>query len=210
MMRRREMLAKTVWLVAMLAAGAPELVAQTSVPEPVLNGKTTEWLVASAALAAPASLRDGAEVRAWTAEERLVTLREGSNGIICLADRPGDGAFKAACYHDGLEPFMARGRELLRQGIRGEARNRARWEEIEAGTLPMPRAAMVYNLNFSTEDFDPATTDPAPGGRLHALYMPGATTESTGLPTRPGSGPWLMLPGTPQAHVMIALPAKGG
>jgi hypothetical protein len=176
--------------------------------EVVLNGKTAEWLVASAALAAPAELRDGAEVRGWTADDHLVTLREGSNGIICLADRPGDDRFSAACYHEGLEPFMQRGRELNREGIRGVARNERRWAEIEAGELPMPVMGMVYNLSFPSEDFDPATTDPATGGRLHAIYVPNATQASTGLPVQPGPEPWLMLPGTPSAHVMVGLPAK--
>jgi hypothetical protein len=171
-------------------------------------GPTREWLIASAILAAPASLRDGAEVRARTDDGHTRTLREGSNGIICLADVPGDGRFAAACYHSSLEPFMERGRELVRQGIEGGARNEIRWREIEAGELPMPAAAMVYNLQFPTEDFDPATTDPATGGRLHALYITGATAASTGLPVQPGEEPWLMHPGTPSAHIMIGLPAR--
>lgn len=194
-------------LVALLAAPAL-LSAQLGVDEVVLNGKTAEWLVSSAVLAAPSSLRDGAEVRAWTPHDRLVTLRPGTNGLICLADRPGDERFAAACYHEGLEPFMERGRELSRAGVSGTARNEARWAEIRAGALPMPDAAMVYNLGFPTDDFDPATVDPATGGRLHAIYMAGATPESTGLPATPGDGPWLMFPGTPSAHVMISLPAR--
>lgn len=189
-----------------LPAQRPEVEAEAT-GEAVLDGKSAAWLVESAILAAPLTLRDGAEVRAWTADDRLVVLRRGSNGIICLADRPGDGRFAAACYHEGLEPFMERGRELRRQGLEGMERNQRRWAEIEAGTLPMPTAGMVYNLGFASEDFDPASTDPATGGRLHAIYMAGATAESTGLPATPGDGPWLMFPGTPSAHVMIALPA---
>lgn len=184
------------------------LSAQSLEGEPVLNGKATDWMIESAVLAAPLTLREGAEVRAWTADDRLVVLRRGTNGLICLADRPGDDRFAASCYHEGLEAFMERGRELSRQGVEGNARNERRWAEIKAGTLAMPTAGMVYNLGFPTEDFDPASTDPATGGRLHAIYMAGATPESTGLPSTPGDGPWLMFPGTPSAHVMIALPAK--
>jgi hypothetical protein len=171
-------------------------------------GPNPEWQIASAVLAVPAALRDGAEVRARTDDGHTPTLREGSNGMTCLADVPGDGRFAAACYHDSLEPFMERGRELARQGIEGAARDEMRWREIESGVLPMPVAAMVYNLQFPTEDFDPATTDPATGGRLHALYITGATAASTGLSVQPGAEPWLMHPGTPTAHVMIALPAR--
>jgi hypothetical protein len=176
--------------------------------EVVLNGKTRAWLIDSSVLAAPEALRAGAEVRAWTADENLVVLRAGTNDIICLADRPGDEAFAAACYHDGLEPFMERGRELVRQGVTGAQRDSVRWREIEAGTIPMPKAGMVYNLRFASEDFDPATTDPATGGRLHAIYMAGATPETTGIPAVPAEGPWLMGAGTPSAHVMISLPVR--
>jgi hypothetical protein len=171
------------------------------------DGRTAGWLIASAVLAAPPSLRDGAEVRAWVGDD-LITLRPGSNGIICLADQPGDDRFAAACYHEGLEPFMERGRELRRDGLEATQRNHVRWAEIAAGTLPMPAAGMVYNLSFPSPDFDPATTDAATGGRLHALYIPFAAPEDTGLPVRPGDGAWLMDPGTAGAHVMMGIPPR--
>lgn len=168
----------------------------------------TEWLIASAVLAAPEPLRDSAEVRAWTAGDELVVLRAGTNEIICLADHPEKEGFAAACYHASLEPFMERGRALNREGVEGMRRNEIRWREIEEGSLPVPAAAMVYNLWLPTTDFDPATLDPVTGRRLHALYIPHATVESTGISSRPGEDPWLMLPGTPSAHIMISLPQK--
>lgn len=173
--------------------------------------RPAEWLVATAVLAAPPQYRADAEVRAWTEKGELMTLREGSNGLICLADRPGDDQFRAACYHDSLEPFMARGRELTAEGVEGNERNAVRWREVEAGTLPMPeQAAMVYNLGFASEDISPEV-DPATGGRLHAVYTPYATAESTGLPIQPSAdAPWLMFPGEPSAHIMISLPRAGG
>lgn len=166
------------------------------------------WHIEATVLAAPAPLRGGAEVRGWTADGTLEVLREGTNDLICLADRPDQDGFAVACYHAGLEPFMARGRELSRQGVEGARRNEIRWQEIRDGTLPMPVAGMVYNLRFPGTDFDPATTDPATGTRLHALYIPGATVESTGVSAIPSEEPWLMLPGTPSAHIMIVLPRK--
>lgn len=174
----------------------------------VLNGKTVDWLVETAVLAAPAALRPGAEVRGWTAEDRLVTLRDGSNGLICLADRPGDGELGVACYHEGLEPFMERGRELSREGLTGMERQESRWADVEAGDVPMPAAGMVYNLSYGSEDIDPSVFDPATGFRLHALYLRGATPESTGIGTEPGDGPWLMFPGKPSAHLMIGIPPR--
>lgn len=174
--------------------------------EPAADGKPVDWLIAATVLAAPEALRDGAEVRAWTDDGHLTTLREGSNEIICLGPRPDAEGFAVACYHDSLEPFMERGRELLRQGVEGRERDEVRWSEIRAGTLPMPAAAMVYNLRLPDDDFDPAVVDPASGRRLHALYMRDATGESMGVPAQPGEGPWMMFDGTPSAHLMISFP----
>ena len=171
-----------------------------------------EWHAAVAPLALPEASRAGAEVRAWTADGGLRVVRAGSNGMICLSDRPGEG-LALACYHEGLEPFMKRGRELRAEGIEGMQRMQVRWNEARAGTLPMPEvAAMVYNLRLPEEPADPSTVDPAKGGRLHAVYIPNATAESTGLPTEPGEGsaPWLMWPGEPSSHVMISLPPSEG
>jgi hypothetical protein len=196
---------------ATLALAALSAVAATSArPAAAAAQPTPEWQIASALLALPEGLRDGAEVRAWTDDGHLVTLRAGSNGLICLADRPGDDdRFHAACYHESLEPFMERGRQLAREGVEGRQRYEIRWAEIEAGTLPMPDAAMVYNLWLPDRDFDPASIGPASGRRLHALYMRDATPESTGLSPTPGPGAWLMHPGTPSAHVMMAVPNEG-
>lgn len=198
-----------------LVAGVPALgllMTASSVSAQTPAGeRPAEWLIATAVLAAPAQYRADAEVRAWTDDGGLVTLREGSNEIICLADRPGDEQFQAACYHESLEPFMARGRELTAAGIEGNERNETRWREVKDGTLPVPeQAAMVYNLSFPGEDISPEV-DPATGGRLHAVYMPYATAESTGLPVQPAPhAPWLMFPGEPSAHIMISLPREGG
>ena len=161
--------------------------------------------VAGAVLALPEGLRAGAEVRAADGE---TLLREGTNGMICLADAPGDGRFRVACYHESLEPFMAMGRQLRAEGVEGMAYQQARWEAAEAGRLKMPSGpAMVYNLGLPTEEVDPHTVDWTTANRLHAVYVPWATAESTGLPTSPeGGGPWLMWPGEPSAHVMIAVP----
>lgn len=168
-----------------------------------------EWLVSGAVLPLPPDMRDGAEVRVRTGTPDLRTIREGSNNMICLADEPG-GGFHAACYHESLEPFMRRGRELSAQGLEGMERQRARWEDVEAGEVPVPnRPTMVYNLNFESEAIDPDTVDWREGGRLHATYIPYATPEQTGLTTESNPvEPWLMFPGTPSAHIMMMIPPR--
>lgn len=112
----------------------------------------------------------------------------------------------------GTTPFMARGRELTAEGIEGMERQETRWADADVGLIELPgRTAMVFNLSFTCEDFDPATADPTTGGRLHAAYTPYITPELSGLPLSPETQePWLMWPGKAGAHIMIAVPAVEG
>ncbi len=165
-----------------------------------------EAQLAAAIQAAPDDRRDGARVLGWTAEGKVVELRAGSNDLVCLAAMPGAPQWSVACYHESLEPFMARGRELLAQGIEGQERIDIREREIAEGKLQMPREPRtLYVLHGSGFD--------AEGGEVKdaylrwVIYTPYATAESTGLTTRPVPGaPWLMFPGTAGAHVMINPP----
>ncbi|HXG44523.1 MAG TPA: hypothetical protein VNJ71_07160 [Gemmatimonadales bacterium] len=181
---------------SLLLALAVPLAAQ--VPPP-------EQQIAGAVLAAPEPLRAGATVLGYRNYHRLVTLREGDNPMICLADDPAAAAWHVACYHRDLEPFMRRGRELEARGLTRAQIDSARQAEIQAGTLPMPDGPRaLYNLFAPADSIDPATGIPRSPRGLQVVYIPYATEASTGLPTRPGGGlPWLMYPGKPWAHIMI-------
>lgn len=158
----------------------------------------------------PEEYRDGAEVRIWS-DDGLKTVRPGTNQMICLADQPGDDRFHAACYHASLEPFMKRGRELRDRGIERDEVQRIREEEVAAGRLKVPdQAASLYSLTGPPDSFDPATGEVEGASPLYVVYMPYATTESTGLPARaPRGQPWLMNPGKPWAHIMLSPPETG-
>jgi hypothetical protein len=161
--------------------------------------------IAAAVLAAPEDRRAGATVLGYDTGGALVTLRQGTNDLVCLADDPRDEAFSVACYHKELDPFMARGRELRAQGVTGKEREERRWKEIDAGTLKMPREPRtLYVLTGGA--YDAASGKVTDSYLRWVVYTPYATAESTGLPTKaPGPGaPWLMFPGTPGAHIMIS------
>lgn len=159
---------------------------------------------------APEELRDGATVLGYDAAGELVELRAGDGELVCLADDPADERFHAACYHRSLEPFMARGRELRRDGLERSEIQRIRGEEIAAGTLAFPSApAALYSLTGPAGSFDAEAQAVRGGNRVHSIYIAYATGESTGLPTQPAGGetPWLMAAGEPWAHIMLVQPS---
>ncbi len=191
-------------LVALLAAlgATPSLTAQTL---------SAEAQIAGAIQPAPAMDQTGATVLGFRPDGSLTTLRRGSNSLICLADDPKLEGWSAACYHDSLEPFMARGRALRAEGVTDATElAQTRWDEADAGTLEMPTApATLYVL--TGDSYDPANGSVSNSFLRWVVYTPWATAESTGMSPQPGApgAPWLMFPGTAGAHIMITPPMPG-
>lgn len=187
----------TIALILLAGLAGARAAVTADVPAPDVQ-------IAAAVLAAPEERRADATVMGYDAQGVLVTLRKGTNDLVCLSDKPGDEAFSVACYHKDLEPFMARGRELIAQGIKGKERDEMRWKEIESGKLSMPRDPRTLYVLSGTA-YDPATQTVTTPYLRWVMYWPFATAESTGLSTKPAANaPWLMFPGTPGAHVMIS------
>jgi hypothetical protein len=184
---------KTTTFFAILIASG--LCRAAEIPSP-------DFQISTAVLAAPAELRAGATVLGYNGQKELVRLREGKNEMVCLASDPGKDAFNVACYHKDLEPFMARGRELVAKGVTGAARNDIRYKEVAEGKLFLPHEPRtLYVLTGKSVDASGKVTDPY---LRWVIYVPFATPESTGLSTKPSEGaPWLMAPGTMGAHIMI-------
>jgi hypothetical protein len=167
-----------------------------------------EVQIAGAILAAPPELREGAAVLGYSPQGDLVRLREGKNELICLANDSSKNRFSVACYHRDLEPYMARGRELLAQKVTGQKRNDVRWKEVAEGKLSMPREPRTLYVLTGT-GFDTSSGKVTDAYLRWVIYVPFATTETTGLSTKASdSAPWLMYPGTPGAHIMINPPKK--
>lgn len=162
--------------------------------------------IAEAVSALPEAMRGAAEVRLFKGGG-LVTVRSGSNGIICLGDDPADERWHVACYHESLEPFMARGRQLRAQGITERAAiDSIRGAEIESGALEFPAGpAALYSLFGEIGSYNIGTGEAEGAAALYVLYVPYGTEASTGISTTPSQErPWLMAPGEPWAHVMIS------
>ena len=184
--------------LAVLSAALPmTLPAQAVMP--------VDQQLASAVLPLPAEMRDGAGVMGYKAPGKLELLRPVKNGMLCLADDPADDRFHVACYADTIDPFMERGRELRRQGVTGARVDTTRFAEIRSGKLKMPeKPAALYQITAPKNAYNVATKTITGGTSSMVVYVPFATGESTGLSTKPSTtSPWLMLPGTPKAHIMF-------
>ncbi len=161
--------------------------------------------IAAAVLPLPTDLRAGATVMGFREAGKLVVLREGTNGMHCLALYVTRPEFHVACYHAGLEPFMARGRELRANGVTGSQVDSTRFREVREKKLPMPAMGTLYSITTKKENFDAATNKVTGANLLAVIYVPNATPESSGITAQPRQdGPWLMFPGTLKAHIMMA------
>lgn len=188
----------TYSLVALSLAARPTAAQTVTYPSP-------EQQIAAAVSPMPARLRANATVLGYHADGKLVTLRKGSNDMICLADDPKAKMFHVACYHSSLDPFMARGRELHARNMSIDAIDSVRTIDISRGRYSMPKKPAALFQYFAPRDSVDAGQGVVNGARyLYVVYVPYATPESTGLTAEPvEGGPWLMYPGKAYAHIMI-------
>lgn len=162
--------------------------------------------IQTAVLAAPADKREKATVLGYNEKGEFVELRKGTNEMICLADDPKLTGLSVAAYHQDLDPFMKRGRDLRLSGKSAKEATDLRDEEVKTGKLLMPKQpTTLYVYTAKAENYDASTGTIKDGFLRYVIYVPYATAESTGLPTKPDVAgmPWLMDPGSHRAHIMI-------
>ena len=197
---------RTAWAVLAFALPAASLPAQQAggaAPRPPVILPAAQQ-VAAAVLPLPDSLRAGARVWGYAEGVRFVELRPGTGTMTCIADDPRDNRFHVACYHNSMEPYMAKGRELRAQGLGENTVDSLRRADATAGRIRMPAAAMLYSLTGTAANYDPATNTITGARPLFVVYTPFATAESLGLSAIPRRGqPWMMHGGQPGAHIMF-------
>ena len=147
--------------------------------------------------AAPANLRDGATVIKWnTSDFTYTTLRKGTNRLVCY-DRSGFPEQQAY----SIECTSIANVDRVAQNLKAEALNdKAKTAEMlnseeKDGTRVKPEFGSVwYHLEGADKDH----------ARPHmTIAVPGATTQSMGLPDKPTQGGvWIMNAGTTTAHLM--------
>jgi hypothetical protein len=168
-----------------------------------------EVQIKTALMAAPEDKREGASVYGFDEKGEFTLLKKGTNELICLADDPNSPGFNASCYHNTLDPFMERGRQLKKEGKTAKEIFDIREEEAKSGKLIMPKDGVtLFVLSADAADYNPETGEVKDPYLRYVVYIPWATEASTGLPLKPSGPamPWIMDPGTHRAHIMINPP----
>jgi hypothetical protein len=152
--------------------------------------------IAIAVLAAPANLRDGATVVKWKADFTYDTLKKGTNKLVCY-DRSGfpeQQPFSIECTSLANLDRVAQNLKFESAGDKGKTQALLDAAEKD-GTRVKPEFGSVW-YHFMGADREHARTH-------MTIAVPGATTQTLGLPESPmQGGVWIMNPGTSTAHIM--------
>lgn len=146
--------------------------------------------------AAPRQMREGATVIQWKADGTYDTLKKGSNRLVCYdrSGEPGRQPFAVQCTSLGNLERVAQNRKF--EAIMDRDARKKALDQAEAnGTRVKPEYGSVwYDMNGPDQEH----------ARIHVtIAVPGATSQSTGLPEGPkNGGAWIMNPGTTTAHIM--------
>jgi hypothetical protein len=166
-------------------------------PPPPLAPGASQADVDKALLAAPPGLKDQATVVAWKSDFTYDTLRKGTNRLVCfdLSGFPLEQPFSVECT--SIANLDRKAQNLKAEATGDRKKSEAMLDALEKnGTRVKPEYGSVWH-ELGGPDQQRA--------RGHMMIaVPGATTQSTGLPDNPKQGgAWIMNAGTLKAHIMI-------
>jgi len=146
--------------------------------------------------AAPRQAREGATVIKWNPDFTYETLRKGTNRVVCYdqSGLPTEQPFSSQCTSMANLDRVAQNRKF--EVIADRAERQKAIDAAEAnGTRVKPEFGSVW-LTMNGADREHA--------RIHTtIAVPGATTQSMGLPSdNKQGGVWIMNAGTSTAHLM--------
>ena len=153
--------------------------------------------VAKALSALPTALRDLAGVIKWKSDFTYDTLKKSTNGLVCY-DRSGfpeQQPFSVECT--SITNLVREAQNLKFEAVGERSKTSALIDAAEKnGTRVKPEYGSVW-YHLAGPDREHAQS-------LVTIAMPGATTQSIGLPENPARGRvWIMDAGTTTAHIMI-------
>ena len=192
-----------------IGVAAVAVIAMSPLAAQAQTAQSKDAKIAEAVKPLPEDLKAGATVVSYDEKtgERMV-LRQGTNFVECQP-KAKDGFIR--CYNKALSPRRDMEAKLRAQGKSDEDVTK----EIQAAT----KDGRLKSPPFGTMSYC-YSDDPGRIKLFWVMSVPNATLESVGVSIESqrdaalkGNGkPWLMLPGTPGAHVMIPInpgPATG-
>jgi hypothetical protein len=146
--------------------------------------------------AAPAQMRDGATVIKWKTDFTYDTLRKGTNRLVCY-DRSGfPEQMPLSIECTSIANLDRVAQNLKFESVGDKVKTQALLDAAEKdGTRVKPEYGSVW-YHVLGPDKEHA--------RIHmTIAVPGATTQSIGLPDNNKAGTvWIMSAGTSTAHLM--------
>jgi hypothetical protein len=149
-----------------------------------------------ALLAAPGNLKANATVIKWKSDYTYDTLKKGTSNLVCYdkSGQPNQQPFIVECTSMGNLDRAAQNMKIEAMG--DKAAVQAAFDAAEKdGSRVKPQFGSVW-YHFMGPDQEHARTH-------MTIAVPGATTQSLGLPDNNKSGGvWIMNAGTSTAHLM--------
>ena len=163
-------------------------------PPPPLAPGASQADVDTALMAAPANQKDQATVVKWKPDFTYETLKKGTNRLVCYdkSGQPKQQPFMVECTSIGNLDRAAQNMKFEAAGDKAQALFDAAEKD---GTRAKPEFGSVwYHVMGADKDHT----------RTHmTIAVPGATTQSIGLPdNNKQGGVWIMNAGTTTAHIM--------
>jgi len=158
--------------------------------------QTTAEIIDRALAAAPRQMKEGAAVIKWKADNTYDTIKKGTNRLACYdrSGEPGQQPFAVQCTSIANLDRVAQNRKF--EAMTDKTARQAALDAAEKdGTRVKPEYGSVW---LTMNGLDQARA------RIHTtIAVPGATTQSTGLPdNNKQGGVWIMNAGTTTAHLM--------
>jgi hypothetical protein len=153
--------------------------------------------IEKALLAAPAQQKNDATVVAFKPDYTYETVKKGTNNLVCF-DRsglPGQQPFSVECTSLRNLDRVAQNRKFEAEPDRTKRQAALDAAEKDGSRVKPEYGSVWYRLQGKDKDT----------ARMHmTVAVPGATTQSTGIPDNPKlGGVWIMNAGTTTAHLMV-------
>ena len=187
---------RLAFLIVAVAAVPAAAQQQSGAPKsPAAGSAEKAAKIASATSAAPASISAKATIADIGADGKMITLRAGTNGWVCLPDNPGTPKPDPMCADKAWQEWM---------------------QAWMAKKTPAPKQiGIAYMLAGGSDasNSDPFASKPAAGAdwvntSAHTMVLLPDPKQLDSYPSDPKSvGPFVMFKGTPYAHLMV--PASG-